>query len=448
MRVMLVSINHHHAPLEVRERFTADGADTTGGVLDALKQRYPGIECLALSTCNRFELYVARPVYSEPKAELVRAFIAEHVGMPIDQVAKACVIREQEQAVSHLFRVCCGLDSMVLGEAQVLGQVKRAYESAASSGHVGPVLHRICQQAIATAKQARTETGIDAGKVSVGSVAADLAKRIITDFADKTVVGIGAGEIAELALRHMLGFTPRRLWVVNRTESRAVELAQRIGVTGKIGGARPWEQLNDLLTEADVIVTSTGSADPILTTDRLADIHTRRRGKPLILIDLAIPRDVEPDVGSMSNVYLYNLDDLKTEVGLGIDQRSNVTEACERMITDAATACMNQVRHNDLGQLIRRLRSKLHDLGDDETERTLRKLTHYGDADELEAVLNEHTQRLINKVLHIPLGQLDRHKPDAPLGFYAAALRRLFDMAEPDNHITPGIPEQRLHETK
>lgn len=434
MRVMLVSINHHNAPIALRERF-ADSGDTRP--LVALRERYAGVECIALSTCNRFELYVARPVYSEPKAELLRAFIAEHFGVPIDQVASACVIREQEQAVAHLFRVCCGLDSMVLGEAQVLGQVKRAYETAAAQSFVGPVLHRIFQQAIATAKQARTETGIDAGRVSVGSVAADLAGRVIQDFESKTVVGIGAGEVAEPTLRHMLGLRPRRLWLINRTQERAVELAQRIGLDDSVGGVRPWDQMQALLSEADVVVTSTGSKAPILTADLFAPILKHRRGRPLMLIDLAVPRDADAALGSMPNVYLYNLDDLREEADRGIGLRGAGAEACESLIADAAAACMNQVRHTDLGQLIRKLRTKLHDMGDDETQRTLRKLSSSGDANELEAALNEHTLRLINKFLHIPLAQLDRHKPDAPLGFYAAALRRLFDMAEPNEDTPP-----------
>lgn len=428
MRVMLVSINHKHAPIALREQFA--GEEIPAKVLDALRARYPGIECIALSTCNRFELYVARPVYSDPKAEMLRAFIAEHFSVPIDKVASACVIREQEQAVAHLFRVCCGLDSMVIGEAQVLGQVKRAYESAVSENFVGPVLHRIFQQAITTAKQARTSTGIDSGRVSVGSVATDLAKRVIHDFSDKTVVGIGAGEVAELTLRHMLGLGPHRFWLTNRTESNAVELADQIGLHDSIGGVRPWDQLEALLSEADIVVTSTGSQTPILTPELFTPIHKHRRGRPLLVIDLAVPRDTDTALGSMSNVYLHNLDDLREEVDRGIGLRGDEAEACENLVADAASACMNQVRHTDLGQLIRRLRTKLHDMGDDETQRTLRKLPNDSNPDMLEAALNEHTQRLINKFLHIPLAQLDRHKPDAPLGFYAAALRRLFDLIE------------------
>lgn len=440
MRVMLVSINHHNAPIELRERFAA--AEDTQPTYDALRQRYPDMECLVLPTCNRFELYAARPVYSEPKADMLRAFLAEHFHVPIDIVASACVIREQEQAVAHLFRVCCGLDSMVLGEPQILGQVKRAYESASSYGTAGTVLHRVFQQAITTAKQIRTVTQIDAGQVSIGSVASSFAKRVIQDLAGKTVVGIGAGETAELTLRHLLGLKPRRLWVVNRTQDKAKILAEQIGLDGSTGGVRPWDQLDDLLGEADVIVTCTSSSTPILTEAQFEPILKHRRGRPLMVIDLAVPRDAEPALGSMPNMYLYNLDDLQSEVDRGIGRRGSEAERCEQLVTDAASVCMNRVRHNDLGQLIRRLRTKLHELGDDERERTLRKLSQLGDADELDAALSEHTQRLINKILHIPLEQLDRHKPDAPLGFYAAALRRLFDLAESE-HTDPSSPPDK-----
>ncbi len=428
MRVILISINHHHAPLELRERF-AEAGDTSL-FLQAARDRYPGIEAAAISTCNRYELYIARPIYSPPKPESLRAFIAEYFDLPFDKLASACIIREQEQAVAHLFRVCCGLDSMVLGEAQVLGQVKRAYESAASQGYVGPVLHRIFQQAIATAKQARTTTGIDAGRVSIGSVAADLTKQVIPDLNSKTIVGIGAGEIAELTLQHILALKPHRLWLVNRTGEIAGKLSQSINLHESVGGVRPWNQLDALLAEADVVICSTSATEPILTTRRFTHIHKHRRGRPIVFIDLAVPRDIDPALGSMSNVYLYNLDDLKEQIEHGFGQRNREAEACEQLITHAAAVCMNQVRHADLGQLIRRLRTKLHDMGDIESQRTLRKLAQNSDPGEVEEALNEHTRRLINKFLHLPLEQLDRHKPDAPLGFYAAAIRRLFDLVE------------------
>jgi glutamyl-tRNA reductase len=428
MRVLFTGINHRTAPVELRECF-ASGGDTESH-LDAFRKRYPGCECVIVSTCNRFELYVARPMLGSPVGDDLLTFLSERFGIPIGEVASASIHREQDQAVSHLFRVCCGLDSMVLGEPQVLGQVKRAYKTAANCGAAGPVLHRVFQQAIGTAKQARTETGIDAGRVSVGSVATDLARQVFADFTDKTVLGIGAGEVSKLTLRHMMGLSPRRLWLVNRTQRNAVELAEAIHLSADQGGAQRWDQLDELLVEADVVVTSTSSPTPILTPERFKPILKRRRYRPLFVIDLAVPRDADERIGSMTNLYLYNIDDLRSVVSHSLGERGEQAKACEACIGPAVTACMSQVTHADLGQLIRKLRTKLHDIGDEERRRTIKKLADRPGSEALSAALDEHTQRLINKILHLPLNQLNQHDGDAPLGFYAAALRRLFDLNE------------------
>ena len=428
MRVLFTGINHRTAPVALRECFASAGDIESH--LDALRERFPGCECVIVSTCNRFELYIARPAQGSPDADDMLMFLSQRFGVSMSQLASAAIHREQDQAVAHLFRVCCGLDSMVLGEAQVLGQVRRAYKTAAGCSAAGPVLHRVFQQAIATAKKARTQTGIDAGRISVGSVAADLACQVFADFTDKTVVGIGAGEIAKLTLRSIKALSPKRLWLVNRTQRNAAELAEAIHLSSDLGGAQPFEQLDELLVQADIVVTSTGSATPILTSDRFKPILKRRRYRPLFVIDLAVPRDADPRIGSMTNLYLYNIDDLRSVVNNSLGQRGEQAEACETHIASAVTACMSQITHADLGQLIRKLRTKLHGIGDEEKQRTLKKLTDANDPESLDIALNEHTQRLINKILHLPLNQLNQHDGDAPLGFYAAALRRLFDLQD------------------
>ncbi len=428
MRVLFIGINHRTAAVRLRECFAAAGDAPPH--LNAFRERFPGSECVIVSTCNRFELYVARPLHGQPNADDLRTFLSERFGVPMDQVASASIHREQDQAVAHLFRVCCGLDSMVLGEPQVLGQVKRAYQTAADCGSAGPVLHRVFQHAMATAKQARTETGIDAGRVSVGSVAADLARQVFADFADKTVLGIGAGEIAKLTLRHIMELAPHRLWLTNRTHQNASALAEAIHLSADVGGARPWEQLDELLVEADIVVTCTASPEPILTPARFKPILKRRRYRPLFVIDLAMPRDASPQLGSMTNLYLYNIDDLQAVVANSLGQRGDQAQDCERHVAAAVTACMSQITHADLGQLIRQLRAKLHDIGQDERERTLKKLGQSPDPEALDSALDEHTHRLINKILHMPLSQLNQHDGGTPLGFYAAALRRLFDLGE------------------
>lgn len=428
MRVLFVGINHRTAPVELRERFAM--SEDTREHLDAFRQRFPHAECVILSTCNRVEVYVARPTHELPRADDIQRFLSERFGVPTERVVSASIHREQDQAISHLFRVCCGLDSMVIGETQVLGQVKRAYESARTSGSTGPVLHKIFQQAIAAARHARNATGIDAGRVSVGSVAADLARQVFSDFSDKSVLGIGAGEMAKNTLRHLNRLQPAHLWVVNRTAQRAEELARKFQLSHPSGGARPWDQLDELLVGADIVVTSTSATEPILTPSRLKPILKRRRYRPLFVIDLAVPRDADPVIGSMNNLYLYNIDDLQSIVEQSMGQRGDQVEACELHVGRAVSACMSEITHADLGQLIRKLRNKLHDIGEDERQRTLRKLAGRDDASAVGEAIDEHTHRLINKILHMPLSQLNQHNGDAPLGFYAAALRRLFDLED------------------
>lgn len=441
MRIVLLGINHRTAPIELREKL-ALGDDQLGAVHDALGRHFPLAEHVVLSTCNRIECYVARPSDDPPGVDDLRRFFAERTGVGVDQLTATTIHREQEEAVRHLFRVCAGLDSMVVGEPQVLGQVKRAYDAAVACEAVGPVLHRVFQEALAAAKRARTETAIGAGRVSVGSVAVDFVRQVFAEFTDKTILGIGAGEMAKTTLRHLLALAPHRLWLTNRSPQRAAELAGALGLSGEAGGPRPWEALDEMLVEADIVLTSTGSTEPILTRELFKPITKRRRQRPLFILDLAVPRDVEPSVGSLNNVYLYNIDDLQGVVDAGMDQRAAHVAESERRIAAAVTSCMRQIQHRDLGHLIRLLRNRLHQLGDLEQQRTRRKLQNVADAETAEQVndlVDEHTRRLVNKILHLPLSQLDdRHgELDAPLGFYAAALRRLFDLDEAEPHESP-----------
>ncbi len=436
MRIVMLGINHRTAGVELRERLALAGTALDAAV-DGFSRQYPGVELIILSTCNRTEFYLARPSHHPPDIQQLIAFVSEHCGTDRALMTSAVIHRENHEAAAHLFRVATGLDSMVLGEPQVLGQIKRAYEQAAARQVVGPVLHRLFQQAIASAKQVRRETGIDKGRVSVGSVAVDFAKRIFESFQDKTVLAIGAGDMAKLALRHLQALSPEKLWLVNRTPQRACNLAGLLGIEPGRGGARAWEDLDELLVEADIVLTSTAAPHPVITAERLKPLSRRRRNRPLFVIDLAVPRDVEPAVGTLTNVYLYNIDDLQQVVAQTHEDRRSQVQAADALLLDAARSCMSEVQNQDVGRLIRALRHRLHEMGQAESQRTLRRLAtaHPAGADpKIQALLNEHTDRLINKILHLPMSQLDRRDADAPLAFYAAALRRLFALEEDVNH--------------
>jgi glutamyl-tRNA reductase len=446
MRIMLLGINHRTASVALREQLAVAGDDLPGA-LQSLKHQHPTIECAMLSTCNRTELYIARPAQEGPSVAEMRAFLAQQSGVSMEALAPASIHREQEPAVRHLFRVAAGLDSMVVGEPQILGQVKRAYEAAAECGAVGSVLHQVFQQAIASGKAVRRDTAIGKGNLSVGSVAVDFARQIFEDLSDKQVVSIGIGEMTKSMLRHLLGQSPKRLWLVNRTTSQASALAEALELTEMQGGARPWEQLDELLVEADIVLTATGAPEPILTSAYMKPLLRRRRNRPLFIVDLALPRDVDQPVGALTNVFLYNMDDLQAAIHANRDQRGEAVHQCERHLNDAVHACMAQIQHQDLGQLVRQLRHQLHAIGQHEQQRTDRKLAANApeaDTDALSDIVNQHTHRVINKILHLPLSQLDNRDSDAPLGFYAAALRRLFHLDDqPAIQQTDTTPDEQ-----
>ena len=440
MRTLLLGINHRTAPVELRESIAVTTARLPA-VLNHFRETFgPPCEAVLLSTCNRTELYIARPTHAPPSIDELRVFLAEQTGTAVDVLTGASIHREQQTAVHHLFRVTAGLDAMAVGEPQVLGQVRRAYEAAQSAGVVGPTLHRVFQSALSETRKAHRGSGVDTLRQSVSSMAVEFSGNLFESYRDKTVAGIGAGEITKATLRQMLEKRPGRTWVVNRTMQTGLALAKTLGLSldpaasgvadKHGGGARPWEELDEVLVEADVVLTGTGASEPVITVDRFRPLLKRRRHRPMFLIDLAVPRDVEPAVGMLPNVYLYNLDDLNTALS-AIPQRREKIERCEALVREAADRCVGASQHQDLGVLIRQLRSRLADIGDHENIRTKRKLQALHEAGEYEKIdklLDEHTHRLVNKVLHLPLSQLDSKDKQAPLGFYAAALRRLFDL--------------------
>ena len=432
MRLLMLGFNHRTAPLELREALVFD-PDRAGRAINDLREAYPASECVLLSTCNRTELYIARPIHDPPTVNHLRAFIADHTGVALEVVQSASIHREQDQAAMHLFRVSVGLDSMVLGEPQILGQVKRAYELAGEHEAVGPILHRLFQGAITAAKQARNQTGIDQGRTSVSSVAVAFARNIFDHFNDKTVLAIGAGEMVKAALASLRRENPRRLLLVNRTHQRAVDLAHTLELVGESHGARAWGDLDPLLVEADIVVSCTGANEPIVTADRFKPILKKRRGRPLFVLDLAVPRDIDPAIGGLRNVYLYNLDDLQRAVKETENDRQDLVEQCEGLLREHVERCMGEIRHRDVGRLVRQLRERLVDIARQEqgrTERKLAALNGKASPDALQELLEQHNHRLVNKILHLPLSQLDRRDPEANLGFYAAALRRLFDLQD------------------
>jgi glutamyl-tRNA reductase len=348
-RFLLLGLNHTTAPLDVRERLAFNG-EQRAAALAAFRQRFPECEAVLLSTCNRVELYIGRALHGHPRGDEMAAFLAEFHSIPISSIRPHLYERSDMAVVEHLFAVASSLDSMVLGETQILGQVREAYDEARERSAVGPVLNPLFQGAIAVGKRVMHETPLNEGRLSVASVAVDYASRIFDHFNDKVVLNIGAGKMATLVLRHFAELSPRRLLVCNRDVTKAQTLAGRFG-----GEVAAFEQLDDHLAEVDVVITSTGASHPIITRDRFAAAHRRRRYRPVFVIDIALPRDVEAAVGELENVYLYNLDDLQQVVSQTQGSRRGAIEAAEVIVKSAVQEFAQSHRVRALGPTIDRL---------------------------------------------------------------------------------------------
>jgi glutamyl-tRNA reductase len=424
-RLVLLGLNHSTAPLAVRERF-ALSLEQRRAAIEVFKARFAGSEIVLLSTCNRVELYAGTAAVHSPSAEELLDFLCGACAVPGEKAFRQHLYHKSDRGVvSHLFTVASSLDSMVLGESQILGQVREAYDGAREQSAVGPLLNPLFQRAIAVGKQVMSETSIGGGRLSVASVAVDYARRIFDHFDDKTVLTIGAGKMATLVLRHFAELRPGRLLLCNRDAAKATKLATEFG-----GQPAPFEQLDEHLVEADVVVTSTGSSQPIITRASFEKLLKRRRYKPLFVIDIALPRDVEQSVEELENVYLYNLDHLQQVVSQTQSQRTDAIEAAQRIVADQVNDFLTWHRQRELGPLIDALYKRYHALAQEELARTLHKLGNVGEAEK--AHLEDFARRLVNKLLHDPMRMLRHSDPQhgggAAATQYLHALEKLFGL--------------------
>jgi len=422
-RLLLLGLNHTTAPLEVRERL-AFNAGQRDEALAAFRQRFPQSEAVVLSTCNRVELYAAREVHGRPRVEEMIQFISEFHGIPTARFAPHVYEKANRDVVEHLFHVASSLDSMVLGETQILGQVRDAYEASAQASAAGPMLNPLFQRAIAVGKEVMRDTALAEGRVSVASVAVDYAKGIFDHFDDKTVLCVGAGKMARLVLQHFVALKPGQMLICNRDASKAGELATRFG-----GQAVPFDGLSEHLVAADIVLTSTGAAHPIITRQQIEGLRKRRRYRPIFLIDIAVPRDVEAPVGDIEDVYLYNLDDLQKVVSDTQSQRKEAIDGARQIVLRHVESFLTWNRQRELGPSIQRLYERYHAIAQEELARTLNKLPNISDAER--AHLEDLARRIVNKLLHDPVQTL--RSPDAghsPGIQYLHALEKLFKLNE------------------
>jgi glutamyl-tRNA reductase len=400
MPLAVVGASHRTAPIEHRERFALGRTEVPGALLGLAAD---GSEAVVISTCNRTEVYLSLPDGSDG-VEQARALLADRIGQDPASAARYFYVHRDRQAAEHLFRVSSGLDSMILGEPQIQGQVKEAYATAREvAGENGPVvgqaLHRLFQTAFSIGGRVRSETGLGIGAASVSSAAVDLAKKIFGSLKGRRALVLGAGEMSETTLECLRNEGVRTAIVANRTFDRAAELAERWG-----GEAIHWEEFGAALPHVDIVICSTAAPHPVLTVERLRAALPHGPRRPLCIIDIAIPRDVEAAVADQPNVFLYNIDDLQQIVDDNLGRRRAQLPQAESIVSQGVDDFWAWYSSLAVVPTIRALRDRGEQMRRAEVERALRQLSHLSPEDQL--AIDALTRSLVNKVLHAPTARL------------------------------------------
>jgi glutamyl-tRNA reductase len=421
MNLQVVFCNYHTAPVAVREKLAFSSEDHLQQAYRELQDAFPDSELVVLSTCNRVEVYAAHEGDRHPTHEQLAQFFSEFHGIPISEFFDDLLAEEGAEAVRHLFRVASSVDSMVLGESQIVNQVKDAYRIAQENNACGILTNTLFQRAIKVSGRVRTETKLSEGRVSVASVAVgDFGRSIFERFDDKMVLVIGAGEMAEETLRYLKEEGVRNIVVVNRSTERAEMLAMNWG-----GEVYPWDKLDDCLAKADIVVSTTGATQPVITEERYRSIRENNVDKQVFLLDLGAPRDIAAAVGNIDdNIFLYNIDDLETHCERNRKKRSREVQKASAIIEEETALFMQEIYHRATGPVVQRLRSQWHEIREEELRRLFNKLPHLSESEreQIEKTLG----RVINKLLHPPLETLREESHSGTPEGLLTALKKLF----------------------
>jgi glutamyl-tRNA reductase len=431
MHIVVVGLSHHTAPVEIRERL----AFAPTAMEKPLRQmlELPAIaEALIVSTCNRVELYAATKDPDTATATL-RRFLADYHAVPLEEIEQHLYDHQGEAVIRHLFRVASSLDSMIIGEPQILGQIKTAYGYAMEFKTAGLILNRFLHKAFSVAKRVRTETGIASSAVSVSFAAVELARKIFDRLDDKAVMIIGAGEMCELAARHFVSNGVTRVLVTNRTFERAEKLAAEFQ-----GRAVPFEQFTDHLATVDIILTSTGAPTFILGQKQMEDILRRRKNRPMFLIDIAVPRDVDPKVNQLDNIYLYDVDDLQGVVQANLKERQKEAHRAEAIVGEEIGQFHLWLANLEVKPTIVALRKRFEEICAQELAKTFSN--HKDLTDQQRQGIETMANAIVNKVLHRPIAVLKRTQNESSGEDYVDAVRQLFDLPAPAIDDTPLTP--------
>jgi len=419
VNLILVGVNHKTTPVEIREKL----AFTKGKIEESVNQlfNFPDIiEHTILSTCNRVEIY-ARANSQDSAIKSIKQFICDFHQLSLVELEDHFYSYSNKEAVEHLFRVSSSLDSMILGEAQILGQVKEAYSLARDLRSTGLVLNQLFEKAFSIAKKVREETGIAERSVSISSAAVELAQKIFDDLENHTVMLVGTGEMAELAAKHLISYGVKTIYVTSRTYERAANLARALN-----GSALDFEAFKNELHRADIVITSTSAPNFIIKKEIVEKAIHERRNKPIFFIDIAVPRDIEPDVNDLENVYLYDIDDLQVVVSANIKEREKEAKNAMNFISQEVTKFNNWVGALDAVPTIVEIRKKAENIRKQEIEKTLKKISHLSEDDK--QLLRQMSSSMINKILHKPTIKLKQKTQSEDGHVYLKAIRHLFHL--------------------
>ncbi len=396
MHIIVVGINHKTAPVEIRERLTFDPSQL-GEAMKKLNAKKSILENVILSTCNRTEIYAVVDQLHTGRY-YIKEFLAEWFQIEQGEFSPFLFIYDQDGAIEHLYKVACGLNSLVLGETQILGQVRSSFLLAQEENTTGTVFNQLFKQAVTLAKRAHSETDIGANAVSVSYAAVELAKKIFGTLENKHVLIIGAGKMGELAIQNLHGNGAKKVTVINRTFEKAESLATRFN-----GKAKSLDELQSALMDADILISSTGAKDFVITKKMIENIEKKRRGKPLFMVDIAVPRDLDPALSELESVFLYDIDDLEGIVEANLQERKKAAETISLMVEEEIVEFKQWLNMLGVVPVISALREKALTIQAETMKSLERKLSHLSDRDM--KVLNKHTKSIINQMLKDPILQ-------------------------------------------
>lgn len=434
MRTIVVGLNYRTAPVEIRERLSFDENDLAQAMI-ALKKKKSILENVIVSTCNRTEIYAVVD-QAHTGRYYIKDFLSEWFRIDKEEIASYLFIYEQDEAINHLCKVICGLDSMVIGETQILGQVKDSFLLAQQSHTTGTIFNRLFKEAITLAKKAHSQTEIGANAVSISYAAVELAKKIFGSLENKHVLIIGAGKMGELALENLQGSGATKVTVLNRTFEKAQTLAERFH-----GHAKTMNEMQCAIVEADILISSTSAKDYIITKEMMAEVEKMRHNRPLFMVDIAVPRDIDAAVGELESVFLYDIDDLENIVEANLAERKKAAEKIMVMIADTISTFNEWVNMLGVVPVITELREKALAIQAETMKSIERKMPNLTERER--KVISKHTKSIINQMLKEPILQAKELAGQPNAAENLELFKKIFGLQEPFETVEDETKEKR-----